>query len=151
MNPHTGIRLSVAIAQNGIFLRRFAAATYGGSGLTGGAAGAAGAAPRAAGALDVAATAGVAAPVVAGVVAAVAGVDAASAAGASESPPCPMADRRSRDRLRRCSGISVTGRMIDGNGASSGISGGDTSDRNRCTYAQPGALGRVSCQTSYIR
>ena len=86
--------------------------------------------------------------VVAGVAA---GVAAASAAGASESPPCPMADRRSRDRLRRCSGISVTGRMIDGNAVSSGISRGDNADHSRCTYAQPGALGRVSCQTSYIR
>src|SRR6478609_10615605 len=119
MHAHTGMRLSVAMAQNGIFLRRFAAATYGGSGLTGGAAGGAAAAPRAAGALDVAAAAGVAGFVVAGVAA---GVAAASAAGASESPPCPMAARRSRDRLRRCSGISVTGRMIDGNAVSSGIS-----------------------------
>ena len=37
-----------------------------------------------------------------------AGVAAASAAGASESPPCPMADASLADRLSRCSGISVT-------------------------------------------
>src|SRR6187401_1233843 len=47
MNTHNGMMLSVAIAQNGIFLRRFAAAMYGGSGLTGGAAGAAFAGPAA--------------------------------------------------------------------------------------------------------
>ena len=37
-------------------------------------------------------------------------------------------------------------------GRSSGISSSVTiADRSRCTYAQPRALGRVSCQTSYIR
>mgnify|MGYP003342616905 CR=1 FL=1 len=36
MNAHTGNKLSVAIAQNGIFLRDFAATTYAGSGFGGG-------------------------------------------------------------------------------------------------------------------
>jgi hypothetical protein len=53
MKPQIGSRLSVAIAQNGIFLRLFAAATYGGSGLGGGGAAGAALAGAAAGAAGV--------------------------------------------------------------------------------------------------
>src|SRR6476469_2382905 len=139
MKPQIGMRLRVAIAQNGILRRRFAATTYGGSGLTGGAGGTAGAPVRGAG------------PVAAGAAAAVvAGADEAAFAGAvsagvSGSPPWPIAARRSRDRLRRCSGISVTAPMIDGDRATSRISELDPTPPSPCTYAQPRALDTVWC------
>ena len=69
MKTHIGIRLSAAIAQNGIFGRALAAATYGGSGFGGGG-GAAGAGRPCAAAGPVGGAAGAAAAVVAGVVAA---------------------------------------------------------------------------------
>ena len=119
MNPHTGIRLSVAIAQNGIFLRCFAACTYTGSGVARGGAGGAGAAVRGAGPVD----AGAAAAVVAGAEAfVVAGVLDGAESPVAASSPWPIAERRSRDRLRRCSGISVTAWMIDGSRPDPGIS-----------------------------
>src|SRR5262245_41672272 len=105
MNAQIGISDNAAIAQIGIFGRRFAAAMYGGSGLGGGASVGAGPARRPAGPAG-AAAAGVAAAVVAG-----AAVGAASAAasplGGASPPPSPSAARRSRERFRRCSGISV--------------------------------------------
>ena len=66
MNSQIGIRLSAAIAQNGIFGRDLAAATYGGSGLGGGGGAGAAAALRAAGPDGAAAASGVAAALVAG-------------------------------------------------------------------------------------
>ena len=105
MNTHSGSRLSADIAQNGIFLRRLAAATYGGSGFGGGGGGRqrGGLARRPDRSVAAAAAAGVAAPVVAGVAA-----GASPPLAAASSPPSPRAARRSRDRFSRCSGISVT-------------------------------------------
>src|SRR5882672_1329770 len=98
MKPQIGSKLSVAIAQNGIFLRLFAAAMNAGSGLGGG--GAAGAA-RAGVAAGCATAAAADASTFAGV---------AVVAGASAGADSPSsAARRSLDRFSRCSGISVTG------------------------------------------
>ena len=114
MNAQIGINESAAIAQKGIFARRLAAATYGGSGFGGGASAGTAAALRPTGP-DGGAAAAVA-PVVAGV-AAGADSDAPSAAGAASPPPSPNAARRSRERLSRCSGISViAGQTIGGRG-----------------------------------
>ena len=88
----------------GIFARRLAAATYGGSGFGGGATAGAAAALRPTGP-DGAAAAGVAS-VVAGVAAGAAS-EAPSVLAAASPPPSPNAARRSRERLSRCSGISV--------------------------------------------
>jgi hypothetical protein len=77
--------------------------------------------------------AGVAAAAAAGVV--VAGVveaGAASLGASAASPPCPIAERRSRDRFRRCSGISVTSEMIDGRRDDPGIC--DPFDRDALTH-----------------
>jgi hypothetical protein len=90
MNAHNGNKLNVAIAQNGIFLRFFAAATYGASGFFGGG-------PAGAAALGV----------VAGALEVVAGVDPLVAGVEADDPPSAAA-RRSAERFRRCSGISVT-------------------------------------------
>src|SRR6056297_587752 len=126
MNAHSGMRLSVAIAQNGILRRCLAACTYTGSGFGGGGAAGAGAGVRAGG--PDAAGAGVAGVVVAGVVAGEVEA-AASPAGASvASSPWPIAERRSRDRFRRCSGISVTSEMIDARDRDPGICPGIGSD-----------------------
>jgi len=58
--------------------------------------------------------AGAAAAVVAGVeAAALAGVLSDAGEAAASSSPLPIAERRSRDRFKRCSGISVTVVMID--------------------------------------
>ena len=89
---HAGNKASPAIAQNGIFLRDLAAATYGGSATTGFGAGAS------------AAFAGVA-----GV--ATAGVD--DGALSPEASPDASA-RRALERFRRCSGISVTALYLSG-------------------------------------
>ena len=105
MNSQIGIRLSAAIAQNGIFGRLFAAATYGGSGFGGGGGAGAAAALRPAGAAGAAAASGVAGALAAGVAAWPSSPPAASP---SWPPPRPSAARRSRDRFSRCSGISVT-------------------------------------------
>jgi hypothetical protein len=67
----------------------------------------------AAGADDVVAGAELA--VVAGV------VDGVLSAVSALSSPLPIADRRSRDRFRRCSGISVTAPMIDAHSPNPGI------------------------------
>ena len=107
MNSQTGSRLRLSIAQNGIFWRDFAAATYGGSGFGGGGGAAAAAALRPTGPLGGAAAAGAAAAVVAGVAAAGA---SPPAAGRVVAPEAEHAARRSRDRFSRCSGISVTRR-----------------------------------------
>src|SRR5262245_19402404 len=94
------------MAQYGIFFRRLAAAMYGGSG-GGGAGGATLASSTGAG--DAAAgDAGVAAA--AGTVAA----HEAPSSDAGASPPRPSAARRSRERFRRCSGISVNAASADG-------------------------------------
>ena len=129
MNAHTGIRLSVAIAQNGILRRCLAACTYTGSGLGGGGAAGAGAAVRAGGPDAAGAAAGV---VAAGVVAGAFEVAAASLGASAASPPWPIAERRSRDRFRRCSGISVTSEMIDGRRPDPGICG--RIDRDALTH-----------------
>jgi hypothetical protein len=91
--------LSVAIAQNGIFCRRFAAATYGGSGFGGG------------GATDAAGAVGAGAGFGAGDDDVVAG---ALAAGASAGAASPVAFAFAAWlRLRRCSGISVISAHAD--------------------------------------
>src|SRR3954452_23798374 len=98
MNPQIGNRLSVAIAQNGIFRRRLAAAMYGGSGFGGGATAG----------VPLGALAGVAGAAAAGVEdSTVAGVAAAAGASPGADSP-PSAARRSFERFSRCSGISVT-------------------------------------------
>ena len=107
MNSHSGIRLSAAIAQNGIFLRRLAAATYGGSGFGGGAGAGAAAALRAAGPLG----GGGARPVRRRRWWPAPAAGASAAAGRRRRRhPSPRAARRSRERFSRCSGISVTRR-----------------------------------------
>src|SRR5262245_27135160 len=95
------------MAQYGIFFRRLAAAMYGGSG-GGGAGGAT---------LASSTGAGDAAAGDAGVAAAAAGTGAADEAPSSDagaSPPRPSAAQRSRERFRRCSGISVNAASADG-------------------------------------
>src|SRR4051794_12237895 len=102
MNAHSGNVLSVANAQNGIFLRAFAAATTGMSGLGGGGpTGCAGPADgvRTAGADDV----------VAGVVPGDGASPSADGVPPSDAglPPSACA-RAALLRFSRCSGISVT-------------------------------------------
>jgi hypothetical protein len=128
MNAQTGIRLSVAIAHHGILRRCFAASTYTGSGFGAGGAGVGGAGVRAGGP-D---AAGVAAGAAAGVVVAGAFEAGAAPLGASAASPWPIAERRSRDRFRRCSGISVTFEMIDGRRDNPGICG--PIDRDALTH-----------------
>ena len=124
MKAHSGRVLNVANAQNGIFLRDFAAATtalsgFGGGGPTGAGGGAAGAG-----------TAGALAAVVAAAVPGAAG--ALSAAGAPPSA-CALAAWL---RFSRCSGISVTGahdrRLDAGKGKSS-----QRPENAPCTSSQP--------------
>ena len=106
MNSPAAAWLSAAIAQNGIFLRFLAAATYGGRASAEAAGPPVRAALRPTG------------PLGGGGVAAAAGVVAAGSrrahpappAADASSPPSPSAARRSRDRFSRCSGISVTRR-----------------------------------------
>jgi hypothetical protein len=97
-NSHIGRSATTGIAQMGMRRRLRDACTYAGIGFGGGGGGGGAAAARAAGA---------------------AGATSDEAGGASASDPADPADppsdgnpseaRRSRDRLRRCSGISVTG------------------------------------------
>jgi len=90
------------MAQMGTRLRALAAATYAGTGVGGGGAVGSGAAARAA--------AGDATPVrTAGAELVAAGVDDVAAVSPAALSPLspPMAWRRSRERFRRCSGISV--------------------------------------------
>src|SRR5215510_9262491 len=86
------------MAQYGMRFRRLAAWMYGGSGLGGSGLGAS----TGAGVAGAGATA-------AAVVAGTASAGASDDAGASSDPPppSPRAARRSRERFRRCSGISV--------------------------------------------
>lgn len=84
---HNGRSDKADIAQNGILRRVFAATTYAGSGAT---------------AFGFGASAGFAGVVVAGV------DDAATAGDAPDALSPDAASRRALERLRRCSGISVT-------------------------------------------
>jgi hypothetical protein len=96
---HTGSRATTGIAHKGTRRRRSESCTYAGTGFGGGAGAGAAAAARGAGAGLLAAG------------------DAAGVSPAGGSPPPdpvspstgnPREERRSRERLRRCSGISVT-------------------------------------------
>ncbi len=93
MNAQIGINDSAAIAQNGIFARDLAAATYGGSGLGGGASAGAAAAFRPTGPAGGAA---------AGVAAVVAGV----AAGSASAAPSAARRRFATSEPQRCSAVS---------------------------------------------
>jgi hypothetical protein len=137
MNPHSGIRLNAATAQNGIFRLLLAAATTGESGFGGGASAGADAPARRAGPLAIGA-AGAAAAAGAGV------PSEAASEEVDDSPPSALPPvscaRRSRERLRRCSGISVTAGRIDA--AARRVESRAVGYESR-TYAQPRTTARL--------
>ncbi len=135
MKPHSGMRLRVAMAQNGILRRCLAACTYTGSGFGGGGAAGAGAAVRAGGPDAAGAAAGV---VVAGVVAGA--LEAASGvAGRVGSGVATLADRGAPLARPLQEMFGDLGHFADDRCPCT-RTGNLPSDRSRCTYAQPGAL-----------
>src|SRR5262245_39789713 len=101
MKAQSGSSATTGIAQYGMRLRRIAAWTYSGGGFGGGATTAGAAAARAGAGV----AAGAGSTSVEGVAAAAGGGGVAPPASAGDNPNC---SRRSRERLSKCSGISVT-------------------------------------------